>query len=254
LLTNLVRLYVQHGRAEKAVAVCRERIDQNPKDAYAYNLLGMVQSNQKNYPAAEAALAKAIELQPTWAPPHTNLANLYLAQGKKQEAVSKFEANLDANPEDAAAYLSLALLYERDKDYANAMAVYERALKENPNFWVAANNLAFLLSEHSDRAPDFERAVTLAKSALEQRPGDPAIMDTLAWAYYRRGDYSQARDLLEKASEAAPDMAIFKYHLGMVLYQSGDRDAARVQLGKALAGDEPFIGRDIAEATLKELS
>ena len=63
-----------------------------------------------------------------------------------------------------------------------------------------------------------------------------------------------ARDLLEKASEAAPDMAIFKYHLCMVLYQSGDRDAARVQLEKALAGDEPFIGRDIAEATLKELS
>jgi tetratricopeptide (TPR) repeat protein len=247
-------MYVRQGQADKAVAVCRARIAKNPKDAFAHNLLGMVQGNLKNYPEAEAALSKAIELQPTWAPPHANLANLYLAQGKKQEAIAKFEAALDANPRNAAAYMSLALLYERDKDYPNAMAVYERALKQNPDFWAAANNLAFLLSEHSGQAQDFERAVTLAKGALESRPGDPSIMDTLAWAYYQQGDYSQARDLLEKATGASPDTAIFNYHMGMVLYQTGEKDAARARLEKALSGDDPFIGRDVAEATLKELS
>jgi tetratricopeptide (TPR) repeat protein len=247
-------MYVRRGQAQKAVAVCEERIQQNPKDVFAYNLLGMVQGNMKNYREAEITLAKAIELQPTWPPPHTNLANLYLVQGKKQEAIKKFEATLDANPKNAAAYMSLALLYERDKDYQNAMDVYERALKENPDFWAAGNNLAFLLSEHSGQQADFERAVTLAKRALERRPGDPSIMDTLAWAYFRLGEYNQARDLLEKAAAAAPDTAIFNYHMGMVLYKSGDADAARMRLEKALAGDEDFIGRDEAARTLKELS
>jgi tetratricopeptide (TPR) repeat protein len=113
-------------------------------------------------------LTKAIEIQPMWPPPHTNLANLYLAQGKKQEAIDKFEGALDTNPGDAAAYLSLAQIYERGSDFQNAMDVYERALKQNPNFWVAANNLAFLLSEHSDRSPDRQRAVTLAKDAAQR--------------------------------------------------------------------------------------
>jgi len=254
LLTGLVQMYVRQGQADKAVAVCRERIQQNPEDAFAYNLLGMVQGNMKNYREAEIALAKAIEIKPTWPPPHTNLANLYLVQGKKQEAIEKFEANLNANPKNAAAFMSLALLYERDKDYQKAIDVYERALKENPDLWVASNNLAFLLSEHSEQPPGFNRAVALAKDALEKRPGDPAVMDTLAWAYFKMGDYSQARDLLEKATATAPDTAIFNYHLGMVLYKSGEKDAARERLQKALAGDEDFIGRDIAEATLKELS
>ena len=79
-------------------------------------------------------------------------------------------------------------------------------------------------------------------------------MDTLAWAYYKQGEYSQARDLLEKAVAAAPDTAIFNYHMGMVLYKSGEKNAARQVLEKALAGDEPFVGRDVAEQTLKELS
>jgi tetratricopeptide (TPR) repeat protein len=247
-------MYVRQGQTDKAVALCRERIQQNPKDAFAYNLLGMVYGNMKNYREAETALAKAIEIKPTWAPPHTNLANLYLVQGKKQEAIKKFEAALDANPKNAAAYMSLALLYERDKDYQNAIDVYERALKENPDFWAAANNLAFLLSEQSGQLPDFKRAVALAKGALQKRPGDPTVMDTLAWAQFRLGEYSQARDLLEKAAATAPDTAIFNYHLGMVLYKSGEKDAARERLQKALSGDEDFIGREVAEATLKELS
>jgi tetratricopeptide (TPR) repeat protein len=182
------------------------------------------------------------------------LANLYLVQGKKQEAIDKFENALATNPKDAAAYMSLAQVYERDKDHQNAISVYERALKENPDFWVASNNLAFLLSEYSDRKTDLERAVTLAKAALEKRPGDPTILDTLGWTYYQLGDYDQARDVIEKAVTAAPDAAIFNYHMGMILYKTGESDAARQRLEKALAGDEKFIGRDVAEATLKELS
>jgi hypothetical protein len=42
--------------------------------------------------------------------------------------------------------------------------------------------------------------------------------------------------------------------MGMVLYKSGQADAARDRLEKALEGDEDFYGRDEAEQTLAELS
>ena len=79
-------------------------------------------------------------------------------------------------------------------------------------------------------------------------------MDTLAWAYFKLGDYSQARDLLEKASASSPGAAIFNYHMGMVLYKTGEKEAARERLEKALSGDEQFRGRDVAARTLKDLS
>jgi tetratricopeptide (TPR) repeat protein len=207
----------------------------------------------KDYQKAESTLLKAIEMQPLWPAPHNNLAGVYLAQGKKNEAIEKYEATLKNNPRNAGAYLSLALLYEKSREFQNAMKVYERAWKMNPNFWFAANNLAFLLSELSDNKPDYERALNLTKEALKMRPGDPAVIDTLGWVYYRMGDYEKARVLIEKALEGAPDLAILNYHMGMVLYKIGQAEQARAKLEKSLETDEDFYGRDVAEETLRKM-
>jgi tetratricopeptide (TPR) repeat protein len=207
----------------------------------------------KSYPEAEAALKKAIEMQPLWPAPHTNLANMYLVQGRKKEAIDKFNGAVAANPRDGSAYLSLALLYERDRDYRNAMQVYERALKENPGFWFAANNLAFLISENSDKKEDLARAKTLAEEALRQRPNDPSVLDTLGWIQFRLGDARQAQALIEQALAAAPDADVLNYHLGAVLLRQGQKDEAREKLKKSLQEETAFPGRPEAEKMLKDL-
>jgi len=191
ILSELIQGYIQQKRHDAAIAVCRKRIAENPQDVFALNLLGWVYTDMKNFQEAEGSLQKAIEMQPLWPAPHTNLANLYLLQGRKAEAAANFEAAINANPRDPAGYLSLALLYERDKDFPNAMKVYERALKENPSFWFAANNLAFLLAETSTKKEDLTRAKDLAEEAIKQRPNEPALIDTLGWVYFRMGDYGQ---------------------------------------------------------------
>ena len=208
----------------------------------------------KNYREAEAALQKAIDILPAWSGPRNNLAQVYLAQGRKKEAIEKYEAAIQANPNIMAAYLSLGLLYESDRDFDNAIQVYERALAANPGFWMAANNLAFLLSVQSDDKAELERALSLGKQALSFRPNHPGILDTIGWVHYRLGDYNQAWDVMEKALAGAPDSPLLNYHMGMVLLKKDQTDAARDRLEKALEGDEDFIGRDTAEATLKELS
>ena len=98
LLTELIQVYMQQKKHSAAVAVCRKRIDDNPRDVFAYNLLGLVFTDMKNYPEAEVALKKAIEMQPLWPAPHTNLAKLYLVQGRKKEAVEKFNGGHRRQP------------------------------------------------------------------------------------------------------------------------------------------------------------
>ena len=188
-----------------------------------------------------------------WPPPHQSMAGIYLAQGRKKEAVQKYESSLQANPRNASAYLSLGLLYERDRDFNKAMQVYERALQADPNFWFAANNLAFLLSEFSDKKADLDRALELSQKALKQRPGDPAILDTIGWVYYRQGDFSKAQGLIAQALAGAPDSAILNYHMGMALYKTDQIEEAREKLEKALAGDDEFYGRKVAEETLSKI-
>jgi tetratricopeptide (TPR) repeat protein len=253
LLTDLTQAYIQQKQHAAAIAICRKRVEANPQDVFALNLLGWVYTDMKNFQEAEGALKKAIEMQPLWPAPHTNLANLYLVQGRKAEAAEKFEAAVNANTKDPAGYLSLALLYERDKDFPNAIKVYERALKENPNFYFAANNLAFLLSETSTKKEDLARAKALAEDAIKMQPQEPALVDTLGWVYFRMGDTAQARGLLEQALAAAPDADVLNYHMGAVLLKLGQKDEAREKLRKALEGNGDYPGRGDAEKLMREL-
>ena len=114
--------------------------------------------------------------------------------------------------------------------------------------------MAFLISESSSQPQDLKKAFSLAEDALRQRPSDPAVLDTLAWVHYRMQDYGQAQSILEEVLDSNPNNPIFNYHMGMVLYKTGQVEAARERLEKAMEGDEHYIGRDVAEATLKELS
>ncbi len=141
-------------------------------------------------------LTKATELQPLWPAPYNNLARVYLAQGKTDEAVAKFEDALAANPKNAGAYLALGSIYEQKNDTANAIKVYQRALEVHPSMWAAANNLAFLLGESSDDPKDLERALSLARKANDLRPNEPLVLDTLAWIQYKLGDLPEARQNL----------------------------------------------------------
>jgi Tfp pilus assembly protein PilF len=72
-------------------------------------------------------------------------------------------------------------------------------------------------------------------------PNSPSSADTLAWAYYSKGSYGFARDLLEEAIKAAPNNPTTQYHLGMVYAKQGDKSNAAIHLKKAisLAPDSP---------------
>jgi Tfp pilus assembly protein PilF len=85
-------------------------------------------------------------------------------------------------------------------------------------------------------------------------PNSPNSADTLAWAYYYKGTYAFARDLLEDAVKTEPNSATMQYHLGMVYSKLQDKNNAAIHLKKAvsLAPDSP-TGKD-AKAALQGLS
>jgi tetratricopeptide (TPR) repeat protein len=134
------------------------------------------------------------------------------------------------------------------------MQIYERALKNIPDFWVALNNLGFLLSENAESSEDLEEALKLTKKAQKLRPERIAVIDTLGWIYYKKGDNKRAFGLIEKALSSAPENPIFNYHMGMVLHKGGRIDEAGEKLKKSLESREAFFGREDAERTLKQIS
>jgi Tfp pilus assembly protein PilF len=72
----------------------------------------------------------------------------------------------------------------------------------------------------------------------------PNSADTLAWAYYQKGSYRLAIDLLEEAVKKAPDNPTYQYHLGMAYQGANDKAQAKAHLERALQIDPKYAHAD----------
>src|SRR5699024_7179126 len=104
-------------------------------------------------------------------------------------------------------------VYEAMERIEDAIKVYEQVMRDDPSVDVAANNLAALLSEHRDDEESFSQAFDLARRF--ERSDVPQFINTLGWINHRFGRYSEAEYYLRAAVSKMPNMAIFRYHLGM---------------------------------------
>ena len=82
----------------------------------------------------------------------------------------------------------------------------------------------------------------------------PALLDTLGWVHYRLGEYDQAAAVLSGVVEQAPEIPVFRYHLGMTYYRQGDTRAAREILSEAVADEYDYAGVDEARRVYAELA
>ena len=138
------------------------------------------------------------------------------------------------------------------EDYEAAAEVFSNMLEENPRLDKAANNLAAVIADHQyDDPAKLDQALKLAERF--QASENPYFLDTLGWVHYRRGDRNQAAIFPRRAVENAPDMSQFRYHLGVVYYESGQADLARKELEKAVADGAEYPELADARALLGKL-
>ena len=94
------------------------------------------------------------------------------------------------------------------------------------------NNVAFFLA---DTGGDLDEALRLAKNALAKIPGQPSFSDTIGYIYLKKGMLDSAIQSFSTLAHRYPDSASFRYHLGLALFQKGDKAVARKELQAALA-------------------
>ena len=85
-----------------------------------------------------------------------------------------------------------------------------------------------------DQGINLEEGMRLIRRALEQRPDDGFIVNSLGWAYYRISNYDEAVKQLERAVELKPDDATIHDHLGDAYWRTGRKADARVQWRQAI--------------------
>jgi Flp pilus assembly protein TadD len=162
-------VYSQLRENEQAIAAFQKQIEVNPYDDYAYNNLGRVYWNERKYDDAAKAFNKQLENNPLDKYAHLYLGSMYSEWHKYNEAVPELEKAAQLNPDNAELQVTLGDAYLNLGQDDKALQVFDHAveLSATPLVW---NNIAYQLSlkkAHLDRAQQYaESAVSATAAAL----------------------------------------------------------------------------------------
>jgi Flp pilus assembly protein TadD len=101
-----------------------------------------------------------------------------------------------------------------------------------------------------DQGLHLKKALEMIRKAVDLRPRDGYIVDSLGWGLYRMGDYKAAAKSLERAAMLRPADPLINDHLGDALWQIGRHREARFQWQRSLDLDPKS---DIVESVREKL-
>jgi tetratricopeptide (TPR) repeat protein len=252
-MQGLITALVAQKQVPRALTRLQQQLAKVPQSSSLHFLLGNLYREPalNDLEKAEQAFAKAVELNKNFLEAFILLAEVQVQRGGVERAVATYERAIAENPRDVRGYMMLGSLEEsRRKNYQRARELYEKALQVQPDYPLAANNLAYLLLETGGNV---DMALSYAQVARRGLPNLPNVADTLAWAFYHKGFYSQAVPLLEEAVKSAEANPTYHFHLGLALQKLGEKTRARVHLQRALDLKLASPNAEKAEAAIREL-
>lgn len=189
-LSALADLYVLQGRLKEAIAVYNKLAKQEPDEPDIYPFIqfnmAILYAKLDNFRAAEYCLRKAI--------------TTFERQMDVENAASSKEAHI--------AHFYLATLYEKQGRRSQAKVHLRRAIRlyaDNPE---ALNYLGYIYAEDGEH---LDEAILMIQKALEFEPDNGAYLDSLGWAYFKKGMLKEALQNLQKANELMPDPIISEH-------------------------------------------
>lgn len=249
-LQGLMALYMQQNQPDKALARIDAQIQRAPDVSAYYTYRGTLLMTGNSLDGAIQAFSKAVDLNPNNVDAFALLGQCYVAKGSLNDAILNYEKAVKINPYDARSFVLLGSLEYSRGDFKRADEMYRKALGIEPDYPLAANNLAYLMLE---RGGNVDVAASLAQVARRGMPEEPTAADTLAWAYYKKGAYNLAIDLLTEALRASPNNPTYHYHIGMAYQGTHQRDQARDHLQKVLQLNPQDAHADEIQKALKTL-
>ncbi|MAS06159.1 MAG: hypothetical protein CL534_15960 [Ahrensia sp.] len=184
---------------------------------------------------AKAILSAAIEENPTEYRGYLALGGVYASLKEYAEAAALYEraiANVDTSGESFwPLYYRMGIAYERIKQWDKAEAAFKHALELSPDQPDVLNYLGY---SWIDMNINLHEGLDMIQKAVDRRPRDGYIVDSLGWVYYRLGRFEEAVTELEKATDLRPRDATINDHLGDAYWRVGRKLEATYQWAQVL--------------------
>jgi len=224
------------NKPEESLAILAEI---PPSSPYSWSARLRVAADLEMLDRTEEAIAQLKQMSaesPTRAGAEMQLGDLLRGKKRFAEAVEAYDEAIKrlgaaGMPERWSLYYSRGIALERSGQWKPSETDLLHALELKPEQPLVLNYLGY---SWIDRGENLERGLKMIEKAVELRPEDGYIVDSLGWAHYRLGEYSSAVEYLEKAIELVPEDPTINDHLGDAYWQSGRPSEARFQWRRAL--------------------
>lgn len=215
-------------------------VNLDPTDAQAWNRLLVLNIISENYEAAIAAGDRAIELNPNNIELYGYIAPAYYNIKQYDKAIEVYKKALAAVDSTDTEHRSMFLGGMGDAKFSmgdtiGAFALYDQAIEIDPNNVSILNNYAYFLTLCNR---DLDKAERMSAKTVQAEPQNATFLDTYAWVFYKRKEYTMAQLYIEMAikNERRPSSDIYD-HYGDILLAVGNKQEALKQWKKALELD-----------------
>lgn len=233
---NLGRLYEKRSQLDEAIVSYKRAIERKPDHADARLKMADLRLSRGNVPEAIEQYVEFLRLKPESADIHLKLARIFLKNKQPSYAEDSYKAVLKLAPDNLEANRDLASIYRNKGENDKAIALYKKALQlqkddaETRNALIALyvkekqyDDLTVLLKQAVEIAPDdpnnhyklgliydfnkdYENAIASYKSAIDLKADHARALNALGRVYMKSGRLSEAREALEAAKNADPNL------------------------------------------------
>lgn len=188
-------------RSDEAINILKGVTAEDPRDIEAIMALGNIERGRKRFADCALTYSQAIDAMPK--------------ASEKGAWVT---------------YYYRGICEERSKQWNKAEVDMRKALELQPEQPHVLNYLGY---SWIDQGINLDEGMKLIKRAVDQRPDDGYIVDSLGWAFYRIGNYEDAVKNLERAIDLKPEDPTINDHLGDAYWRVGRTLEARFQWAHA---------------------
>nr|WP_257808405.1 tetratricopeptide repeat protein [Mesorhizobium sp. J428] len=255
VLIQLGAVAEQQQKLEESIKFYGEVSPKSPMKRISELQLGLNLAELKRTDEAISHLAKLIETDPSDMRAYLALGGTYAGEEKFREAAGVYDRAVAQlkNPvrSDWSVFYQRGIAYERLREWPKAEPNFKKALELFPNQPQVLNYLGY---SWIDMNINLEEGLEMIKKAVDLRPSDGFIIDSLGWGYYRLGRYEEAVTELERAVALQPADPVLNDHLGDAYWRVGRKLEATFQWSHARdLKPEPDILAKVTEKLAKGL-
>jgi len=249
-------LLMRMNKPTEAQKVFRQAINLQKNDLQLWQKLVFIDMEIKDFNSMFTDSYEAIGYFP-------NQPDFYLYNGIAAIQISQLDKAIKVlkdgkdlvveNPKlESEFYYYLGEAYEKSKNFTESGKAFEKSIELNQSNITCLNNYSYYLA---NRKSNLDRAKQLIERCLQTEPNKPSFLDTYAWILYRKGQFAEAKIVIEKAilngGNANP---LIMEHYGDILFMLNDKDGAKQQWQKAaqLGKGSDKLNEKIEKGTLIE--